>query len=52
MRLLGRWNWWAPGPLARVYGRFGIKEADTRAPAAAADPDPRDLVVSAPTKGA
>ncbi|HZM77761.1 MAG TPA: MMPL family transporter, partial [Candidatus Limnocylindrales bacterium] len=27
MRLLGRWNWWAPRPLARLYARFGIKEA-------------------------
>jgi len=27
MRLLGRWNWWAPGPLARIYRRFGIREA-------------------------
>jgi RND superfamily putative drug exporter len=27
MRLLGRWNWWAPGPLPRLYARFGIKEA-------------------------
>ena len=26
MRLLGRWNWWAPGPLAAVYRRFGIRE--------------------------
>jgi trehalose monomycolate/heme transporter len=26
MRLLGRWNWWAPGPLARVYRRYGIRE--------------------------
>jgi len=24
MRLLGQWNWWAPGPLARFYRRFGI----------------------------
>jgi RND superfamily putative drug exporter len=23
MRLLGRWNWWAPGPLAKVYRQFG-----------------------------
>ncbi|GAA4240821.1 MMPL family transporter [Actinomadura meridiana] len=28
MRLLGRANWWAPGPLARLYGRFGIREGD------------------------
>ncbi|SNS08123.1 MMPL family transporter [Actinomadura mexicana] len=32
MRLLGRANWWAPGPLARFYGRYGIRESD--APAA------------------
>jgi len=24
MRLLGRWNWWAPKPLARLHGRLGI----------------------------
>jgi len=33
MRLLGRWNWWAPGPLARVYRRYGLREdepADVR----------------------
>ena len=29
MRLLGRWNWWAPGPLARVYRRYGIRESAT-----------------------
>jgi trehalose monomycolate/heme transporter len=29
MRLLGRANWWAPGPLARLYGRFGIKEGES-----------------------
>ncbi|SFO68156.1 MULTISPECIES: MMPL family transporter [Actinomadura] len=33
MRLLGRANWWAPGPLARLYGRYGIKEGDSPAPA-------------------
>jgi RND superfamily putative drug exporter len=27
MRLLGRWNWWAPGPLAKVYRRYGIHES-------------------------
>lgn len=26
MRLLGRWNWWAPAPLARIHRRFGIRE--------------------------
>jgi trehalose monomycolate/heme transporter len=28
MRLLGRWNWWAPGPLARWWDRFGLREHD------------------------
>lgn len=28
MRLLGRWNWWAPGPLAKVYRRYGIRESE------------------------
>ena len=32
MRLLGRWNWWAPGPLARVYRRYGLRETAGRAP--------------------
>jgi trehalose monomycolate/heme transporter len=26
MRLLGRANWWAPGPLRRLYSRYGIRE--------------------------
>ena len=28
MRLLGRWNWWAPGPLARFWDRHGFREYD------------------------
>jgi RND superfamily putative drug exporter len=28
MRLLGDWNWWAPGPLARIYARYGLRETD------------------------
>lgn len=37
MRLLGRWNWWAPAPLAGIYRRYGIREsAESPAPA-----DPR-----------
>ncbi|MFC6878459.1 MULTISPECIES: MMPL family transporter [Actinomadura] len=31
MRLLGRANWWAPGPLARVHRRYGIGESDAPA---------------------
>ena len=26
MRLAGRWNWWAPAPLARLHDRFGLAE--------------------------
>jgi trehalose monomycolate/heme transporter len=32
MRLLGRWNWWAPGPLARFWARHGIRESDDLPP--------------------
>ncbi|HYX84447.1 MAG TPA: MMPL family transporter, partial [Gaiellales bacterium] len=27
MRLLGRWNWWAPAPLRRLHARIGLSEA-------------------------
>ena len=26
MELLGKWNWWAPGPLRRLHERIGIDE--------------------------
>ena len=26
MALLGKWNWWAPKPLARLHERFGLRE--------------------------
>jgi RND superfamily putative drug exporter len=34
MRLMGRWNWWAPGPLGRVADRlgFGHLEDETEEP--------------------
>jgi RND superfamily putative drug exporter len=28
MHVLGRWNWWAPKPLARLHERIGISEGD------------------------
>jgi RND superfamily putative drug exporter len=28
MRLMGRANWWAPGPLLRFWERYGISETD------------------------
>jgi RND superfamily putative drug exporter len=33
MHLLGRWNWWAPKPLARLHDRIGISEAPDDPPA-------------------
>jgi RND superfamily putative drug exporter len=27
MELLGEWNWWAPGPLRRLYARTGVARA-------------------------
>jgi uncharacterized membrane protein YdfJ with MMPL/SSD domain len=37
MRLLGRWNWWAPAPLRRLHDRIGLREpADDGAGTAAA----------------
>jgi RND superfamily putative drug exporter len=36
MRLAGRANWWAPGPLRRFHDRWGISDVDT--PALAPEP--------------
>jgi trehalose monomycolate/heme transporter len=36
MRLLGDWNWWAPGALGRVYRRYGIHDEDASASSASA----------------
>jgi RND superfamily putative drug exporter len=42
MRLLGRYNWWAPGPLARFWERYGHREVapPPPPPAAPAHPEP------------
>jgi hypothetical protein len=32
MRLLGRWNWWAPASLARLYRRLELGEGRPRHP--------------------
>jgi RND superfamily putative drug exporter len=32
MHVLGRWNWWAPKPLASLHDRFGISEAGAAEP--------------------
>jgi len=31
MRLLGRWNWYAPKPMLRFWERFGVRETDVDA---------------------
>ncbi|MGA8113517.1 MAG: MMPL family transporter [Actinocatenispora sp.] len=38
MRLMGRANWWAPGPLRRLHDRFGLRESGE--PAAPAELEP------------
>ena len=38
MRLLGRWNWWAPGPLGKLYRRYGIRESGAPEPARELEP--------------
>jgi uncharacterized membrane protein YdfJ with MMPL/SSD domain len=35
MRLLGRWNWWAPGPLGRLAERLGFSHVEDEADLAA-----------------
>jgi uncharacterized membrane protein YdfJ with MMPL/SSD domain len=36
MRLLGHWNWWAPGPLGRLAERFGFSHVEDEEDLAAA----------------
>lgn len=38
MRVMGRWNWWAPEPLARLHRRIAINELVPRAKVAAHGP--------------
>ena len=43
MRLLGKWNWWAPGPLGRFADRLGFSHVEDEpelAPGAAATASP------------
>ncbi len=37
MELLGKWNWWAPGPLRRLHERIGISEGGSPV---ASEPEP------------
>lgn len=40
MHVLGRWNWWAPKPLARLHARIGFSESvpDKDPPASKSEP--------------
>jgi putative drug exporter of the RND superfamily len=31
MHVLGKWNWWAPGPMARLHSHIGISESGPHA---------------------
>ncbi len=33
MKLLGRWNWWAPAPMQRWWERYGLREGGRPVPA-------------------
>jgi RND superfamily putative drug exporter len=39
MRLMGRWNWWAPKPLARLHRRLGFSEKTIDAPDTEVSPE-------------
>jgi uncharacterized membrane protein YdfJ with MMPL/SSD domain len=44
MRLMGRWNWWAPGPLGRLADRLGFGHVEDGAAVdggGSVDPSPR-----------
>jgi RND superfamily putative drug exporter len=45
MRLMGRWNWWAPGPLRRFADRLGFDHVETEDDIA---PAPATTVPAAP----
>ena len=38
MRLMGRWNWWAPGVLGRLVDRLGFSHVEDDEPADAGTP--------------
>ena len=40
MRLLGHWNWWAPGPLGRLAERFGFSHVEDEEDLAAVSGSP------------
>ena len=49
MRLMGRWNWWAPGILGRLVDRLGFSHVEDDEPA---DPAPTTVHEPLPAQGA
>jgi RND superfamily putative drug exporter len=41
MRLMGRWNWWAPGVLGRLADRLGFSHVEDEDEEATVPPAPR-----------
>ena len=39
MKLLGRWNWWAPAPMVRWWERYGFREGASAESALAPEPE-------------
>jgi RND superfamily putative drug exporter len=54
MKLMGRWNWWAPPALRRLHERFGLlEEVPAAAPAdRPAGAEPAEQVSPGPARGA
>ena len=50
MRLLGRANWYAPGPLRRLYARYGIREEPVQDGNGAAPADSRPARPQTPAR--
>jgi RND superfamily putative drug exporter len=40
MRLMGKWNWWAPGPLGRFADRLGFSHVEDEPDPATTNPAP------------
>ena len=51
MKLLGDWNWWAPGPMRRWWEKHGWRETDERTPGGARRAGPRGRL-GRPSRGA
>jgi RND superfamily putative drug exporter len=48
MHVMGRWNWWAPKPLAWIHDRVGISEGPGAEPAEVQDAQFEDRPIATP----